>query len=86
MQTKSPIKLLLYKKFDMTQNMEPEDQDNVQAGQNQTDPSSEQNEQSATENHRPLTTQGTQEEIEENLGGTTNLSLDQLKKEGDAGH
>jgi hypothetical protein len=31
----------------------------------------------------PLTTQGTSEEIEENMGGSTNLSLDQLKKEGD---
>jgi hypothetical protein len=28
-----------------------------------------------------LTTQGDIEEIEENMGGTTNLSLDQLKKE-----
>ncbi|MFD1258427.1 hypothetical protein ACFQ3S_16595 [Mucilaginibacter terrae] len=31
----------------------------------------------------PLTTQGDIEEIEENMGGTTNLSLDQLKKEHD---
>jgi hypothetical protein len=31
----------------------------------------------------PLTTQGDSEEMEENMGGTTNLSLDQLKKEGD---
>ena len=31
----------------------------------------------------PLTTQGNIEEIEENMGGTTNLSLDQLKKEHD---
>jgi hypothetical protein len=30
-----------------------------------------------------LTTQGDIEEIEENMGGTTNLSLDQLKKEHD---
>ena len=28
----------------------------------------------------PLTTHGNIEEIEENMGGTTNLSLDQLKK------
>lgn len=32
---------------------------------------------------QPLTTQGSEEEIEENLGGTTNLSLDQLKAERD---
>lgn len=32
---------------------------------------------------QPLTTQGSEKEIEENMGGTTNLSLDQLKKEGD---
>lgn len=31
----------------------------------------------------PLTTQGDIEEVEENMGGTTNLSLDQLKKEHD---
>ncbi|MBS7564370.1 hypothetical protein KHS38_08120 [Mucilaginibacter sp. Bleaf8] len=31
----------------------------------------------------PLTTQGDFNEVEENMGGTTNLTLDQLKKEGD---
>jgi len=30
-----------------------------------------------------LSTQGDAEELEENMGGTTNLSLDQLKKEHD---
>lgn len=34
-------------------------------------------------NQQPLTTQGSSEEREENLGGTTNLTLDQLKKEHD---
>jgi hypothetical protein len=33
----------------------------------------------------PLSTQGSSEELEENLGGTTNLRLEDLKKEGDAG-
>lgn len=33
----------------------------------------------------PLSTQGSDEEIEEKLGGTTNLSLEQLKKEKDPG-
>lgn len=32
---------------------------------------------------RPLTTQGDSAEMEENMGGTTNLSLDQLKREHD---
>lgn len=32
---------------------------------------------------RPLTTQGDDAELEENLGGTTNLTLDQLKQERD---
>lgn len=36
-----------------------------------------------TSTQQPLTTQGSEKEIEENMGGTTNLSLDQLKKEGD---
>lgn len=31
----------------------------------------------------PLTTQGNIGEIEEQMGGTTNLNLDQLKQEGD---
>jgi len=31
----------------------------------------------------PLTTQGDEKEIEENMGGTTNLTLDQLKQERD---
>jgi hypothetical protein len=34
------------------------------------------------ENKLPLTTQGDAAEQEENLGGSTNLSLDQLKEEG----
>jgi len=34
------------------------------------------------ENQAPLTTQGNAAEQEENLGGTTNLSIDQLKEEG----
>ena len=34
-------------------------------------------------NQQPLTTQGDITEVEENMGGTTNLTLDQLKKEGD---
>jgi hypothetical protein len=38
---------------------------------------------SANENQQPLSTQGNANEKEEQLGGTTNLSLDQLKKEGD---
>jgi len=33
----------------------------------------------------PLTTQGSEDEIEENLSGTTNLTIEQLKKEGDPG-
>ena len=49
------------------------DADNIDAGtatpQNDTQP--------------PLTTQGDIGEVEENMGGTTNLSLDQLKREGD---
>jgi hypothetical protein len=34
-------------------------------------------------NQPPLTTQGDIKEIEENMGGTTNLTLDQLKQEHD---
>jgi hypothetical protein len=34
-------------------------------------------------NQAPLTTQGDISEIEENMGGTTNLTLDQLKQEHD---
>ena len=37
------------------------------------------------EANRPLTTQGTEPEIEENLSGSTNLTLEQLKKERDPG-
>ena len=37
------------------------------------------------EANRPLTTQGTGEEIEENFSGSTNLTLEQLKKERDPG-
>ena len=36
-----------------------------------------------TETQQPLTTQGNFDEMEENMGGTTNLTLDQLKQEGD---
>jgi hypothetical protein len=36
-----------------------------------------------TENQQPLSTQGDANDKEEELGGTTNLSVDQLKKEGD---
>jgi hypothetical protein len=36
---------------------------------------------SAANGKLPLTTQGTAEEMEGNMGGTTNLSLDQLKKQ-----
>ena len=35
------------------------------------------------EKQQPLSTQGDANEKEEQLGGTTNLSVDQLKKEGD---
>jgi len=74
----------------MIHNIEPEDQNREQDDQAQNSPSSEATQQSDSgsneANAKPLTTQGTQEEIQENLGGTTNLSLDQLKKEGDAGH
>lgn len=35
-----------------------------------------------SDTNRPLTTQGDSAEQEENMGGTTNLSLDQLKEEG----
>lgn len=38
---------------------------------------------SANENRQPLSTQGDASEREEQLGGTTNLSVDQLKKEGE---
>lgn len=37
------------------------------------------------EANRPLTTQGTGEELEENFSGSTNLTLEQLKKERDPG-
>ena len=37
------------------------------------------------ENENPPTTQGSEQEIEENLSGTTNLTIEQLKKEGDPG-
>ncbi|MBC7743779.1 MAG: hypothetical protein H7096_01605 [Flavobacterium sp.] len=36
-------------------------------------------------NEDPLTTQGSEDEIEENLSGTTNLTLEQLKHERDPG-
>lgn len=35
------------------------------------------------QNQQPLSTQGSAVEKEDQLGGTTNLSLEQLKKEGD---
>lgn len=35
------------------------------------------------ENQQPLSTQGSADEQEDQLGGTTNLSLEQLKEEGD---
>lgn len=66
----------------MIPNIEQEDLNPNQDKQSQNVPSTE----AAQQTEKPLTTQGTQEEIEENLGGTTNLSLDQTKKEGDAGH
>jgi len=34
-------------------------------------------------NQQPLTTMGDMGEVEENMGGTTNLTLDQLKQEHD---
>lgn len=37
------------------------------------------------EANQPLTTQGSKEEIEENFSGSTNLTLEQLKKEKDPG-
>ena len=37
------------------------------------------------ENENPPTTQESEQEIEENLSGTTNLTIEQLKKEGDPG-
>ena len=37
----------------------------------------------ADNDQQPLSTQGSASEKEYQLGGTTNLSLDQLKKEGD---
>jgi hypothetical protein len=40
---------------------------------------------STDQNQQPLSTQGDADEKEDQLGGTTNLSLDQLKKEGDSG-
>jgi hypothetical protein len=55
------------------QGNESADEENLTAGSTETTGESEQ----------PLTTQGDISEIEENMGGTTNLSLDQLKKEGD---
>jgi len=73
----------------MTQEMEQEDK---RPEQQEQGPAGQPGESTADATRsealpaKPLTTQGTQEEIEENLGGTTNLSLDQLKKEGDAGH
>lgn len=74
----------------MINHIEPQNQNTGQNENNEDSLASEAAQQSdrekQQENTKPLTTQGTPEEIEENLGGTTNLSLDQLKKEGDAGH
>lgn len=72
----------------MIQEMEPEDKRPESQDRGQTDSAADVETDanaSKADASKPLTTQGTQEEIEENLGGTTNLSLDQLKKEGDAG-
>jgi hypothetical protein len=41
--------------------------------------------QNEADTSQPLTTQGRQEEIEENFSGSTNLNLEQLKKEKDPG-
>ncbi|HUH32508.1 MAG TPA: hypothetical protein VLZ28_01065 [Daejeonella sp.] len=56
----------------------PSDQVDAQSEDRRNQPNSQ-------ENDMPATTQGTEEEIEENLSGSTNLSLDQLKKEKDPG-
>jgi hypothetical protein len=55
------------------QGNESADEENLTAGSTET----------TVESEQPLTTQGDISEVEENMGGTTNLSLDQLKKEGD---
>ena len=49
----------------------------------QWDDRSQDNENAADANTQPPTTQGSEEEIEQNLSGTTNLTLDQLKKNRD---
>ncbi|NEU09445.1 hypothetical protein GZH53_14060 [Flavihumibacter sp. R14] len=51
----------------------------------QRDEQSIDRENEADTNPQPPTTQGSEEEIEENLSGTTNLTLDQLKKVRDPG-
>lgn len=56
------------------------DEDREEGHEQSTD-----NQASSDQNDEPATTQGTEEEIEENLSGTTNLTLDQLKKERDPG-
>jgi hypothetical protein len=76
-------------------NERPQDSNNSDAGKF-TEDAEEQamletrdtdNEQTTVTDHsmeepgsHPLTTQGNAEELENNLGGTSNLSLDQLKK------
>ena len=63
------------------------DTEQARFNKQQQDEAINSNKQNAAANRttaeRPLTTQGTEKEIEENMGGTTNLTLDQLKKEGD---
>ena len=54
------------------------DDENQSSGQNQTGSESDANEQ-------PPSTQGSDEELEEDMSGTTNLTLEQLKKERDPG-
>jgi hypothetical protein len=54
-----------------------------QSGQRTDNESNNQNTGKTENHHSTLTTEGDATEQEENLGGTTNLSLDQLKKEGD---
>jgi hypothetical protein len=49
------------------------------------DKDAEGREERDAEANRPLTTQGTEEEIGENFSGSTNLTLEQLKKERDPG-
>lgn len=54
------------------------DDQNETGGQNETRSDSDANQQ-------PPSTQGSDEELEEDMSGTTNLTLEQLKKERDPG-